>query len=139
MAEPKDYFINLCCFGDGVAKWLIGELRKQRVETDEKPGQEDFGWYLNFEVRGTGHTLLIGHRPTGVTEAGTWIGWLERSRSFIGSQLGGRERGIQLAAAEAIHRILSNSPLIRYVRWHFRRDFDKGFEERGASSPHPPL
>jgi hypothetical protein len=29
MAEPRDYFINPCCFGDDVAIWLIGELRKQ--------------------------------------------------------------------------------------------------------------
>ena len=42
--------------------WLIGELRKQGVTTDEKPGQEDFGWYLNFEVSGTAHTLVIGIR-----------------------------------------------------------------------------
>ena len=135
MAEPKYYFINPCCFGDDVAKWLIGELRKQGVQPDEKPSQEDFGWYLNFEVTGTGHCFVIGHRPTGEGEAGTWIGWLERRRSFIGSVLGGRKRGIQPLAAEAIHRILSSSPLISNVRWHFRRDFDKGYEERGASSP----
>ena len=113
MAEPKAYFINPCCFGDDVAKWLIGELRKQGVEADEKPDQEDFGWYLNFEVTGAGHTFVIGHRPAGESEAGTWIGWLERSRGFIGSLLGRRKRGIQPSAAEAIHRILSSSPLIR--------------------------
>jgi hypothetical protein len=135
MAEPKRYFINPCCFGDDVAKWLIGELRKQGVETDEKPGKEDFGWYLNFIVAGAGHCFVVGHRPTGESEAGTWIGWLERSRGFIGSVFGVRKRGIQPLAAEAIHRILSSSPLIRDVRWHFKRDFDKGYEERGASSP----
>jgi hypothetical protein len=70
MAEPKAYFINPCCFGDEVAKWLIGELRRQGVDADEKPGQEDFGWYLNFEVTGTGHTFVIGHRPTGQSEDG---------------------------------------------------------------------
>jgi hypothetical protein len=25
MAEPKDYFINPCCFGDDVATWLAAE------------------------------------------------------------------------------------------------------------------
>lgn len=138
MTEPKDYFINPCSFGDDVAKWLIGELRKQGVETDEKPGQEDFGWYLDFAVGNTGHTFVIGHRPTGESEAGTWIGWLERSRGLIGSLMGQRKRGIQPLAAEAIHRILSCSPLIRDVRWHFPRDFDPGHEERGASTPQTP-
>jgi hypothetical protein len=138
MAEPKDYFINPCCFGDDVAKWLIGELCKQGVQTDEKPGQEDFGWYLNFEITGYPHTFVIGHRPTGEAETGTWIGWIERRRGLIGSAFGGRKRGIQSSAAEAIHRVLASSPLIRDVRWHFQRDFDKGYEERGASSPQTP-
>ncbi|HEX4542434.1 MAG TPA: hypothetical protein VH114_04635 [Candidatus Acidoferrum sp.] len=134
MLEPKDYFINPCCFGGDVAKWLINELRKLGVETDEEPGQEDFGWYLDFEVTGTIHTFVIGHRPTGESEAGTWIGWIERSRGFIGSILGRRKRGIQRSATEAIHRILSSSPLIRDVRWHFQRNFDNAPEEREASS-----
>src|SRR5580658_10376925 len=125
MTEPKPHFINPCCFGDDVAKWLIAELRKQGLKTDENPGQEDSGWYLNFEVTGAGHTFVIGHRPTGESEAGTWIGWFERRRGFIGSLLGGRQHGIQPSAVEVIDKILSNSPLIRDVRWQLRRDFDK--------------
>ena len=78
MTQPNDYFINPCCFGDDVAKWLIRELRRQGMEIDEEPGQEDFGWYLNFETAGVAHTFVIGHRQTGATEEGTWIGWLER-------------------------------------------------------------
>ena len=65
MAEPKEYFINPCCFGDDLAKWLIDELRKKGSETDDEPGQEDFGWYLNFETAGIAHCFVIGHRPTG--------------------------------------------------------------------------
>jgi hypothetical protein len=126
MAEPKDYFINPCCFGDDVAMWLIGELRKQGVTTDEKPGQEDFGWYLNFEVNGTAHTLVIGHRPAEETEAGTWIGWIERRRGFLASLVGARDRGIEPAAVDAIEKVLSNSSLIRGVRWQSRQDLDKG-------------
>jgi len=89
MAEPKDYFINPCCFRDAVAKWLIAELRKQGVKTDQQPGQEDFGWYLNFEITGKGHTFVIGHRPAGESETGIWMGWLERNPGFIGSLLAG--------------------------------------------------
>lgn len=137
ISKPKDHFINDCCFGDDLAEWLIGELRKQGMGTDEKPGQEDFGWYLNFEAAGIGHTFLIGHRPHGETEEGTWIGWLERKRGLIGSILGARRRGIQASAAQAIHQILTESPAIRDVRWHFRRDFQSGLE-RGALSPFTP-
>lgn len=67
----------------------------------------------------------------GEREAGTWIGWLERN-GFITSTLARRKRGIQASAAEEIHRILSRSPVIREVRWHFQRDFAAGREERGA-------
>lgn len=137
MTEPRDYFINPGCFGDDVAEWLIRDLRSQGIRTDQKPGQEDFGWYLNFEAAGVGHTLVIGHRPNGETEAGTWIGWLERKRGPIGSILGRRRRGIQAAAAQAIHQVLSGSSLVRDVRWHFQHDFDRG-AERGALSPLTP-
>ncbi len=138
MTEAKDYFINPCCFGDDLAEWLPDELRRVGIVADEKPGQEDFGWYLNFEVAGIGHTLLIGHRPTGETEAGTWIAWLERKRGLIGSLLGGRKRGVQPSAAEAIHRILANSSMIRDVRWHFPRNFGTGYEE-GSPAPQSAL
>jgi hypothetical protein len=135
MSEPRAYFINPCCFGDDVVKWLIAELRKQGVDADETPGQEDFGWYLSFKVNDIGHSFVLGHRPTGDTEAGTWIGRIERNRGFIGSVSGGRDRGILPLAVEAIHRILSSSPLISDLRWHLKRDFDTGDEERGTSLP----
>jgi len=138
MTKPRDYFINPCCFGDDVARWIIGQLRNQGIRTDEKAGQEDFGWYLNFVAAGIDHTFVIGHRPTGETEAGTWIGWLERKGGFIASISGGRLRGVEASAAQAIHDVLSGSEVIRGVLWHFRGDFDKGIE-RGALSPVSPL
>jgi hypothetical protein len=138
MTEPKEYFINPCCFADDVASWLINELRKQGVQTDEKPGQEDFGWYLNFEITGIGHTIVIGHRPTGHSEQGIWIGWLKRNRGFIRSLFGARKCGIHASAVEAVHKILSSSSQIRNVRWHFQHDFEKGLAERGVLLPQSP-
>lgn len=135
MTEPKNYFINPCCFGEDVAEWLINELRKLGMKTDEKPGREDFGWYLDFELTGIGHTFVVGYRPATETEAGTWVGWLERKHGFVGSLLGWRKRGIQSSAVEAIHHILICSPQIQDVRWHYSHDFDKGDEDRGAPSP----
>jgi len=92
------------------------------------------GWYLNFEVAGVWHCFVIGHCPTGETEAGTWIGSLERKRGLIGSLLGERKRGIQASAAHAIHQVLTESSAVRDVRWHFQRDFSRGIEQ-GAASP----
>ena len=135
MTEPRSYFINPSCFGDDVAKWLIRELNSRGVNVDGDPGQEDFGWYFNFQLTGSAHPFVVGHRPGDKADEVTWIGWIERHRSFIGSLLGTRKRGIDPSAAEIVHSILSRSPQIQDVRWHFQHDFDKGQEDLGASAP----
>jgi hypothetical protein len=135
-AEPKSSFLNACCFGDDLAKWLIQELRNRGISADGEPGQEDFGWYFNFLIAETPHTFVIGHSPSLVEGGeGTWLGWIERDRGLLGSLLGARKRGIDPAASQILHSILSSSPHIRDIRWHLRRDFDKGREERGAPAP----
>ena len=130
--ESKSYFINPGCFGDDVVEWMIVELRNRGVKTDAKPGQEDFGWYFDFEVAGTAkHTFVIAYRPDDIT----WIGWIERSRGFAGSILGARKRGIDPRVLETLHGVLSSSAGIKEIRWHFQRDFNKGQEENEASTP----
>jgi|ERR1051325_1806022 hypothetical protein len=134
--EPRRHFINSCCFGVDLAKWLIHELRNKGVNADSEPGQEDFGWYFNFLVTETPHTFVVGHCPSLVEGGeGTWIGWIERHRGLLGSLLGARRRGIKPAAPKTLHSILSSSPQIQDIRWHFRRDFDKGREQLGAPAP----
>jgi len=135
--EPKPYFINPCCFGDDLARWLIGQLRGRGVDTDEKPGQEDFGWYLDFQIAGVRSTFVVGFGfpPLDASADGTWIGWIERSRGFLGSVLGRRNRYIDPSAVELMHTILSTSPNFRDVRWHSRRDFDKGNWAVGSPTP----
>ncbi len=68
-------------------------------------------------------------------EDGIWIGWLERSRGLIASVLGGRKRGIEAVAAQAIHEILTSSPQIGKIRWHLAHDFNAGREELGTPEP----
>ena len=136
MTEPRSYFINPCCFGDDVAKWLLRELQSRGLEADTEPGQEDFGWYFNFQVDGMPHTFVIGHRPGDESTEGTWIGWIEGRSGLLGSLLlWARSRGISPVAPQTLHLVLSSSPQIRDVRWYFRRDFDKGHEDLGASAP----
>ncbi len=136
IAEPRRYFINACCFGDDLAKWLIHELRSKGVNTDDEPGQEDFGWYFNFQIAETPHTFVIGHSRSLVEGGeGTWIGWIERNRGLLGSLLGGRKRGIKPAALQTLHSIFSSNPQVHDIRWHFCRDFDKGREHLGAPAP----
>ena len=133
--QTKDYFINAGCFGDDVCKWLMGEFHAKGVETDQEPGQEDFGWYFNFNMPTGSHCIVIGYRPGDNNEEGIWIGWLERKCGFIGSLLGGRKRGISTSAIEMAHQILSSSERIQNVRWHVQGDFDQGKENLGSSTP----
>ena len=134
-SEPRDYFINPCCYGDDVARWLAEQLHCKGYQADDVPGQEDFGWYITFRVSDISYCFVIGHRPGDENTEGEWIGWVERSRGFTALIFGGRNRGIQPAAAQVIHEILSNSRKIRDIHWHLLRDFRAGREDLGTSAP----
>ena len=133
--EEKDYFINPGCFGDDLGKWLIRELRSRGLHTDDEPDSEDFGWYFTFRVGDLEYDFVISYRPGDGDPEGDWIGWLERSKGFLASMLGLRKKGIEPEAAQAVHAVLSASPQIREVRWHFRQDFDAGREELASQTP----
>jgi hypothetical protein len=145
VSEPRDYFINRCCYGDDVAKWLIARLRARGIAADSEPGQEDFGWYLLFDVPEGRHCCVVGYRPADGADPGVWLAIIERHRGFIGSVLGRRNRGIAASATAAIHAALTAAAAeadagaganeIRNVRWHLKDDFDHGREELGSPEP----
>jgi hypothetical protein len=116
--ESKGYFINAGCFGDDVARWLMGELRKLGFSTANEPGQEDFGWYFTFHAGGTEHCVVITFQPNDPATGDQWLGWVERQVGFLGSVLGGRKRGILPEAVEAVDTALKSSSDIRGLTWH---------------------
>jgi hypothetical protein len=130
---PRPYFINPGCYGDDVLEALAGALEAGGVKVFGKPGQEDFGWFLNFEHRGVRYCFILGYRPE--RPRGLWIGNLERSRNLIGSILGLRQVGIGRDAVSLVHRILSNMPGTTNVLWHEDGDFRRGREDRGVPTP----
>lgn len=111
----KEYFINPECYGDDVARWLISKLRANGYATDAQPGQEDFGWYLRFEIQGVKHNAVVGYRPDSRDGAGEWICWIERSAGLVGTAFGKRKQ-VMPEAVEAISRILSDSPEVFALR-----------------------
>lgn len=135
VSEPKPYFINPGCFGDDLAQWLIERLRVAGVATDDRPGQEDFGWYFNFIVSEGPHTCVIGLRPGDDDNDSEWVLWTERRRGLLGSLAGGRRRGISSAAVRVLHTALSAAPEVTGLRWHESRDFDAGREDSAAPEP----
>jgi hypothetical protein len=113
--KEKEYFINPCCFGDDLARWLISQLRDNGHATEEEPGQEDFGWYFGFEIVGVKHDIVIGYRPDPDPGDGEWLCWIERKAGLVGSMLGKR-RHVRPEALEALREILSSSSVISSVR-----------------------
>ena len=90
-------------------------LREAGIKTDDEPGQEDFGWYFCFEVPAGSHCCVLGYQDD--EPEGLWHLSIERNRGFIGSILGRRNSGIDDAAVQAIHNVLSNAPEIRELEW----------------------
>ena len=136
-SEPRPYFINPGCFGDDVARDLIGRLKARGVSAESEPGQEDFGWYVTFDAADTSHQFVIGFRPDD-DERGTWIGWVERNVGLIGTIFGRRKKAVLSDAPLLVHEILAEHPLIRNVRWHRQDDFDRRNEEASSDTPNPP-
>lgn len=117
VTEPKDHFINECCFGDDLCRWLIAELRRRGHQTDNEPGQEDFGWYFGFTVEGVDHSFVVSFQPNDPATGDRWLGWVERDCGFLASVIGGRNRNISASAIAVIHEALSSNDAIQAVRW----------------------
>lgn len=132
LTEPKDYFINPICFGDDLALWLLGKLEERDFVIDKKPGQEDFGWYILYEVDGIPYCVVIG----GYEETRWWIE-IERHLGFLGSLTGGRKRNISDAAVKAIHDILATAPEIKNLAWYGGAEFKKGIIDESTGAPAP--
>lgn len=127
--EPKDYFINPCCFGDDLARWLMEELVGRGIVVDAEPGQEDFGWYFDFSVDDEKYCLVIGG-----DEEGEWSLVVERACGFIASLFGGRHRNVGRRGPAAIEEVLSRSDRIENPRWLPWEEFRKGGRQPEESS-----
>ena len=113
--EVREYFINDCCFGDDLAKWLIAKLKAAGVETDAEPEQEDFGWFFSFKVPSGNYTCILAFQEE--EPEGIWHLTLERRRGLIGSLLGGRKKGTDDQAVATIAQAMGAAPEIRDLRW----------------------
>ena len=135
VSESKDYYINPDCFGDGLARWLLAELKQKGISTDNEPDQEDFGWFFNFKLLNTEYCLIVGHIDVRNDNNAKWFLALERNCGSLASMFGGRKRGLNKVSAEIIHSVLSDSSLINKIRWHYRNNFHRGIHDLGESKP----
>jgi hypothetical protein len=86
LSEPQDYFINDCCYGDDVAKWLADQLRQRGIEVTE-PDQEDWGWYFEARYDESAYFVGVGGTPDDESppsrNSGHWRLIVEKHRSFM--------------------------------------------------------
>ena len=119
--EPRDHFINPCCFGDDLARWLMEELRQHGIGVDDEPGQEDFGWYFELTVDGQKYCLVIGGDGEG-----EWFLVVERACGFMASLFGGRHRKVGRPALAVVEDVLSRSDRVENLRWLSWKEFRGG-------------
>jgi hypothetical protein len=84
LSEPQDYFINDCCYGDDVARWLAEQLRSRGWTVDE-PDQEDWGWYLDARDGQTTYFVGVGGIADDESPSpnqGEWRLMVEKHRSL---------------------------------------------------------
>lgn len=108
--ERRDYFINDCCYGDDLARWLKPRLETLGYQVIE-PGQEDWGWYLECTRDGATHSIQIGFVP-----GEGWQLIIERFNRIL-DRLLGRAKPMERHVALDLHRILSSAPEVKRLRW----------------------
>lgn len=135
--DPKDYFINECCFGDDVGKWLIRELKGRGIDVEPEPDQEDWGWYITCRADGIEHTIGISFRPADTeVDPGEWLCFVERRVGLLERLRGRRkEHVVDTIPLRTVQEALRSADHVRDVRWHFKGDFDALNEDRWAGEP----
>jgi len=84
LSEPREYFINDCCFGDDVARWLADLLQSRGLTTTE-PDQEDWGWYFDVCFAESRYFVGIGGAPdeeVSASNQGQWRLIVEKHRTL---------------------------------------------------------
>jgi len=93
LSVPGAGFINDCCFGEDLSRWLAVALAELGVDV-EVICMEDFGWASRVEYRGNTYLMCVAGTPgedPSRPDYGEWHVMLERRRSLM-KRLFGKER-----------------------------------------------
>jgi len=82
LSKVSEHFINPCCFGEDLARWLKSRLADENIETSG-PYQEDWGWELPASFRNDSYYVCVSGNPDvpGADE-GEWRIIVEKRRSI---------------------------------------------------------
>ena len=111
LSQPKDYFINECCYGDDAAAWLRVKLAEKGIEATE-PGQEDWGWYLDVRHDGNAYFVGVGASP----EDREWRLMVEKHRSIKDRLTGKNQMMDNEGIVALLKRIIEDEPEMKFLR-----------------------
>ena len=131
--EKKENFINPCCFGEDLARWLIQRLAGPDLVVTDEPCQEDWGWEVFVTCSGKRFFIGIGQYELD-GELG-WLCFIESRLPFYKRWLGVVDASEQQRVCVSFHSVLASSPEIRDIRWHTKENFRKGSEEDWKKEP----
>lgn len=83
-------FINDCCFGEDLSRWLVSELPSAGIVADIVC-MEDFGWASQAECQGASYLMCVAgnsDEDPANPDHGEWHVMLERERTFMQKLLG---------------------------------------------------
>ncbi len=84
LSEVGPDFINDCCFGEDLSRWLVAELDQRGIEANVI-GMEDFGWANTARYQGMTYLLCVAGASDEDSEhpnRGEWHLILERQRTM---------------------------------------------------------
>ena len=114
-AQVEPHFINERCFGEDLAKWLIGAMSASDFSFGA-PYQEDWGWELAAEKAGEKYFVQIGIANESIGRArAEWIVAVESGRRWFEFSKSKAEGAIELC--QEIDHVLDEEPQISKGEW----------------------
>jgi hypothetical protein len=117
LSEPREYFINDCCYGDDAARWLAERLRARGLTVTD-PDQEDWGWYFDAEFNGAAYFVGVGGNSddeTSPSNRGEWRLMVQKHRT-LWQKLSGANRLDENDAFTAILKeILASESNLQFI------------------------
>ena len=117
LSQPREYFINECCYGDDAARWFVQELRARGLSVTE-PDQEDWGWYFDAELGGAGYFVGVGGNrddEAASTNRGQWRLMVQKHRTLWEKLTGANQLDEHDAFIALLKDVLSSESSLQFT------------------------
>src|SRR5262245_30876763 len=117
LSQPREYFINECCYGDDAARWFVEQLRARGLAVTE-PGQEDWGWYFDAEFGGASYFVGVGGNSDGDSshpDRGEWRLIVEKHRTLWEKLTGGNKLEEHDAFIGLLQDVLASESSLQFI------------------------